>query len=179
MRNQKKCVVCGEMFFSPPSAKTITCSPECRSVRASRAAKAARSRTPESFLWSEETRKRRASDERLVEKLRENQRVAVKAAMAIPEGQRGPQNRTSKHWILLSPGGQQIEVKNLQDWARKNYTIFEPDCDDPEKAASRISGGFKAIAGYMRGVKSRTRPVTSYKGWGLYSLPDWSKEDKP
>jgi predicted nucleic acid-binding Zn ribbon protein len=27
--NKKSCAVCGKQFFSPPSADTVTCSPEC------------------------------------------------------------------------------------------------------------------------------------------------------
>lgn len=174
-KNQKKCVICGAMFFAPPSDKTVTCSPACRSARASRAAKNARKEHPDSYKWSPERRKEHSSDPKVREKMRAMQKKGTAAAMALPEGQRGPQNRTSKYWILITPDGQLIEVKNLTNWARENYTLFEPECEDPEKAANRIRGGFTAIADYMRGAKSRKRPVTTYKGWGLYALP--TKED--
>lgn len=96
---------------------------------------------------------------------------ASAAAAAIPEGQRGPQNRESKIWILVRPDGQRFTVINLLDWARQNYKLFEPTCTDSEKAAVRITKGFTAIASSMRGVKSRQRPVSTYKGWSLDELP--------
>ena len=110
------------------------------------------------------------------EKARINAKLASDASMLIPESQRGPQNRTAKNWILIDPDGNHIEVVNLLDWAREYYDFFEPDSDDIDLSARRISQGFQAIASYMRGVPSRKRPVTSYKGWGLYALPT-EKED--
>lgn len=93
------------------------------------------------------------------------------AAAAIPECQRGPQNRESKVWVLIRPDGQRLTVTNLLDWARQNYKLFEPACTDPDAAAVRVAKGFRAIASSMRGVKSRQRPVSTYKGWSLDDLP--------
>ena len=106
----------------------------------------------------------------------EIQQDGVKAALSIPEGQRGPQNRESKVWELISSDGEYITVTNLLDWARENYTRFVPPCDDVDAAALRVSSGFKAIASSMRGVPSRGRPVSSYKGWGLAKLPEGAGE---
>lgn len=105
----------------------------------------------------------------------ELQSIGVAAALALPEGQRGEQNRESKTWELIDPTGNHIIVRNLLDWSRRNYTLFEPADADPEKAATRISSGFKAIASSMRGVKSRQRHVSTYKGWSLAAPP--IKED--
>lgn len=166
----KHCIICGAAFESPPSAKRVTCSPACRSIRAAQAARAAK-RT-----WSQEARDRRAADPAIAEQLGQIQPLGAAAALAIPEGQKGEQNRASKTWELIDPTGNHIVVKNLLDWGRKNYTLFEPAEADPEQAAMRISSGFKAIASSMRGVKSRTRQVSTYKGWGLAALPK-DKED--
>lgn len=166
----KHCVICGAAFKSPPSAKTVTCSPACRAVRAGNAARNS------SRKWSQSARDKRAADPAIRAKMAQIQAVGTAAAMLLPEGQRGPQNRASKAWELIAPDGEIIEVANLLDWARNNYTLFEPPNADPDQAAMRISSGFKAIASSMRGVKSRKRRVSSYKGWGLKALPK-NKED--
>ena len=167
----KKCVICGAVFQAPPSSKKVTCSPACRSRRAALAAKASAGRT-----WSTEKKARRANDPDMIAKLASIQQIGSQAALAIPEGQRGPQNRESKVWELIDPDGNHITVTNLLDWARNNYTLFEPPCDDVDAAARRVSSGIMTIATSMRGARSRQRPVSSYKGWGLARLPE--KGDK-
>lgn len=165
----KHCIICGAAFKSPPSDKKVTCSPACRSIRAAQSARTVK-RT-----WNQEAKSRRATDSTMIEHMEHLQPIGVAAALALPEGQRGEQNRESKTWELIDPEGNHIIVKNLLDWSRKNYTLFEPVDTDPEKAAMRISSGFKAIASSMRGVKSRQRPASTYKGWSLATLP--IKED--
>lgn len=169
---QKKCVICGAIFQSPPSDKKVTCSPECRSKRAALSA-----RKP-GRKWSAHAKAKRATDKRVIDQMVALQSVGTKAALSIPEGQRGPQNRESKVWELIDPEGNHITVTNLLDWARKNYTLFEAPTDDVDAAALRISCGFRAITSSMRGAKSRSRPVSSYKGWGLYKLPEEVDNEK-
>lgn len=166
----KHCIICGAAFASPPSDKKVTCSPTCRSIRAAQSARTSK-RT-----WSQEAKSRRSENPAVIEHMERLQPIGVSAALSLPEGQRGEQNRESKTWELIDPTGNHIVVKNLLDWGRKNYTLFEPVEADPEQAAMRISSGFKAIASSMRGVKSRTRQVSTYKGWGLAALPK-DKED--
>lgn len=165
----KHCIICGAAFKSPPSDKKVTCSPACRSIRAAQSARTAK-RT-----WSQEAKSRRTTDPNVLAQMAHLQPIGVSAALSLPEGQRGEQNRESKIWELIDPGGNHIIVKNLLDWSRRNYTLFEPADADPEAAARRISSGFKAIASSIRGVKSRQRPVSTYKGWSLAALP--IKED--
>lgn len=165
----RKCVICGAVFQAPPSSKKVTCSNPCRSKRAAIAAKGGRK-------WSEAAKIRWAE-----EKAKDGSFDAVRAkgtaaALALPEGQRGPQNRESKIWVLIDPEGNHVTVCNLLDWCRDNYTLFEPPCDDIDRAAIRVASGFRAIAGSMRGVKSRNRPVSTYKGWGLAKIPKKAKE---
>ena len=161
----KKCVICGATFKSPPSSKKVTCSPACRSVRAARSAKASNRR------WSDEARRRRACDPRIQARMEELSPVGMALMRDLPDGQRGPHHRSSKIWELIDPNGQHITVVNLLDWSRTHYAMFEPDSLDPDASANRITKGFGAIASSMRGVKSRKRPVSSYKGWGLAMLP--------
>lgn len=165
----KHCIICGAAFRSPPSAKKVTCSPACRSIRAAQVARTSKR------VWSMEARERRVADPAIAGRMDHLQPIGTAAALSLPEGQRGEQNRGSKVWVLIAPTGQQITAINLLDWARENYTLFEPEDANPEQAALRIASGFKAIASSMRGVKSRQRPVSTYKGWGLAALP--TKED--
>lgn len=162
----KRCVICGVAFESPPSTNKVTCSPACRSIRAAQAAKQSR-RT-----WSQDAKARRAADPAVKQRMEALQRVATAAALALPEGQRGEQNRAAKVWVLIAPDGSHVVVTNLLHWARGNYRLFEPDCADAEAAALRISAGFRAIATSMRGTKCRERPVSTYKGWGLADTPE-------
>ena len=128
----KQCIICGASFRAAPSDKKVTCSPECRSIRAAHAARAG------GKPWNEQARKRRAEDPKIRAHMDALQKVGHKAAMALPESQRGPQHRGSKVWELIDPVGNHITVTNLRDWARSNYTIFEPDCTDVDKAARRV-----------------------------------------
>lgn len=159
------CVICGAAFKTPPSTNKVTCSPACRSARAAQAGRSS------SRQWSPEAKTRRAKDPVVRAAMARLQSAGTAAALALPEGQRGEQNRESKQWELIDPSGNRIAVTNLLHWARNNYRLFEPDGADPEKAAMRISSGFRAIASSMRGVKSRQRPVATYKGWSLAALP--------
>lgn len=165
----KYCVICGAPFEAPPSSKKVTCSPACRSKRAAIAAASG-------HKWSEAARLRRASTPAVQAHMAQLQAAGLSAALKLPEGQRGPQNRGSKTWVLIDPSGNTVGVVNLKDWARRNCALFEGEDAEPEKAAMRISTGFRAIASSMRGVKSRQRPVSSYKGWRLAELPK-NKED--
>lgn len=167
----KTCIICGKPFQAYPSDNTVTCSPACRSIRAARAA------SSHPHKWSEEAKKRRSKDQKILSHLNKIRPISTDAKMENPEDRRGPQNRESKDWVLIDPSGQHIKVKNLLDWARNNYTLFEPETADPDIAARRISGGFRAIACSIRGVKSRKRPVSTYKGWGLYDLPTKENDD--
>lgn len=175
-RNRKTCVVCGTEFECPPSAKTVTCSPVCRSLRAKSSMKHRWATEPGRLRADESSIRKRTENPVWREKAKASAKRASDASLLLPESQRGPQNRTAKNWILIDPDGNHIEVTNLLDWAREYYDFFEPDSDDIDLSARRIANGFRAIAGYMRGVPSCKRPVTSYKGWGLYALPT-KKED--
>lgn len=158
-------MICGATFQAPPSSKKVTCSPECRSKRA------AISASKPGRKWSAGSKARRAADTRIMEQLSIIQEIATAAALERPDGRRGPEHRASKIWTLIDPSGNKIVVTNLLDWSRKNYELFETQCDDVDAAAARISKGFQAIASSMRGVKSRKRPAYRYKGWSLDGIP--------
>lgn len=121
------------------------------------------------YPWSETARTRYAASPAHQAQARAQIKAATEVAAALPEGQRGSQNRECKIWILKAPDGTLHRAVGLLPWARKNYSLFEPLAQDPEAAAARIKAGFMAIASSIfYGAKSRLgHAVTKYKGWEL------------
>lgn len=93
----------------------------------------------------------------------------TKAALALPEGQRGPQNRNAKIWHLRTPDGEPVVVTNLTDWARQHTADF--GMEPTEASAAAISSGFRQIKRSMEGKFRRANgqpcTVSTYKGWTL------------
>lgn len=159
----KRCVICGKEFQSPPSDKVVTCSPECRSERARRAliARGNIFRTPEILKKIKESPKKKAH-------AREIQPLGKKAAMELPGGQKGIQNRTSKLWILIDPTGNKHAAINLLQFIRDNAESFGIKSDD-KKSIRSIASGFQAILRTISG-KNSGRPVYHCREWGLERL---------
>lgn len=150
----KNCAVCGKPYSAPPSGRA-TCSAACsiryRSMR----------HMDHHNVWSDDAR------ERLRKKPTPPQLgQGTAAALALPEGQRGPQNRESMVWELIDPDGNHLTVIGLAEWARQNAARF----GQRDENAHRIAAGFRQIAQCMRGKTKRT--VSTYKGWGLAKLPE-------
>lgn len=156
----KKCVICGREFKSPPSDKVVTCSSECRSERARRAliARGNIFSKPEILKKIKENPKKKAH-------AREIQDLGKKAAMELPGGQKGIQNRTSKLWILIDPTGNKHAAINITQFIRENADSFGIEPDD-EKSVHNICSGFQAIARTLAG-KNSGRPVYHCREWGL------------
>lgn len=169
-KNRKICVICGEEFFAPPSSKKVTCSAACRSERAARASRESKGRH-----WSEEKTAARKESPEIKARMADLQKIGTSKAMENPKNQRGPQNRESKIWTIYPPDSDDpITVKNLRNWARENYDLFEPGSDDIDATARRITSGFCAIAQTLKGNRSssgKRRGATSYKGWTMKGLP--------
>ena len=119
-----------------------------------------------------EEQKRRQSQVMRDKGLTEQLKQALKIANAMPESQRGPQNRNSKVWTLIDPDGNEVIVINLLDWARKNAHLFDAvhSAEEREHVATNIKSGFVQISRCMQG--KRKRPAYSYKGWGLAKPPE-------
>lgn len=96
-RNMKTCVICGKLFPSPPSSKTVTCSAECRRSRARNASTGRKYRV--------ETR------EKLSEKAKERgvpcdlQAAATKAAKNSAKSGRFKTNVNAIDGQIVSPEG--------------------------------------------------------------------------
>ena len=160
----KVCVICGKPFKVFPSDTEQCCSKKCGAALRTRNGKRVN-------RWGLDAKIRRREDPAIQARMKELHEAGTKAALKIPEGQKGPQNRASLVWILIDPDGRYHTAVNLLDWGRKNKDLFFPPDVDEDVAGKRISGGFKAIASSMRGAKSRERPVQTYKGWRLACLP--------
>ena len=147
----KKCVICGRDFYSPPSAKTVTCSPACRSERARRAA--SRKRPEEVKAKISATAKGRD--------MSAIQGRGTEAAKNSPLAGRFETNSSAKTYTLVSPEGVKVEVTNLRQWARENSEFF--GFDPTDENVQRICNGFYTIAKNIR----LCRRGQTYKGWTI------------
>lgn len=171
VRNMKICRVCGNEFYAPPSSKKITCSEECELKNKVAV------HTGKSNPWSEEAKKRFAQSPAHLKQARAQIAEATKAAMALPEGQKGSQNRGSKVWIVKTPENAVIKIVGLAQWVRENYKLFEPDSTDLEATAKRIHAGFSAMSSSLSGSREKAGAmVGQYKGWQLLAV--YKKDDE-
>lgn len=155
----RKCIICGSEFQTSPSNNKITCSRECSAVRKSQ------SHTGKSNKWSEEKRE----SARVAAAKTGNLRNGTAAAMKLPEGQRGEENRNAMIWHLRDPEGNPVIVTNLLHWARLHAQDYF-GMDPTDRSGEVISSGFKNIKRSMEGKLHRNgKPysVYSYKGWTL------------
>lgn len=166
---EKTCVICGKHFKVFPSDQKRCCSKKCGAALRTKNGKRGGTR------WSNDAKNAFRENPAAVKAREKSSPKGLTAAFAIPEGQKGPQNREALVWILVDPSGNYHKAINLLDWARSNRELFFPSDVPEEVAARRIASGFRAIASSMRGVASRNRPVQSYKGWRLADLPQSKK----
>lgn len=170
----RTCVICGKPFRASPSDKMVCCSIACGvELRRQRG-------TLGGSPWSLAAKRRLRANPKVQAQIRAISGSGLEAAMALPESQRGPQNRSSLLWVLIDPQGGYHKAVNLYDWARKNKGLFFGPTVPEDVAVRRIAHGFYAIAGTMRGTSSRKgKPAMSYYGWRLAELPrDPSETDK-
>lgn len=160
-RNWKVCPICRKLFPSPESDKTVTCSKECSAEWKSMMHDGV------SNKWNEEAKEKKRKQGQT-----ENLKMGTPAAIESPISGRFETNRGAKVWTLIDPSGNEITVRNLLMWARKNTERFgKPEGD---KSAKQIADGFKAIALTMRG--KRKHPSMTYFGWTLKDAPKEPEE---
>lgn len=151
-RNKKVCVVCGKEFESPPSDETVTCSMECRKIRARN------QRT--GWKLSEETRKK-ISDEAKGRDMSKLLELGTRAAKESPNSGRFETNINAIDWHLIGPDGRHYYFHSLNFWLRENCReLFgcEPDSREYLNARSGLSGAKRAAMGKNYGC-------CTYKGW--------------
>lgn len=150
---KKICLICGTEFVTNVMNKN-TCSQEC-STKYRRQCHLGLS-TPWGEKAKENARNRPVSP---------NLEKGTAANLLNPGSQRGPQHRDSLVWEILSPGGEIFVVVGLSEWARQNAWRF----NETEATAHRIASGFRQVARYLRGHKTKT--AFRYKGWTLNRPP--------
>lgn len=158
----RQCVICGKSFDCYPSDNKVTCSKDCRRERQRRLVKAS------PVKWGPEARERASRKGQTA-----NLSLGTAAAQASPLAGRYETNQEAKTWILVSPAGEEIVVKNLLLWARENTALFGKPAGD--KSAEQISKGFGAIAQTLKGNRSvpgKPRGAMTYFGWTLKAPPN-------
>ena len=148
----KKCLVCGKEFKSPPSAKTITCSKECLSIRRSQVSKGKKISEEARTKLSEAAKKRNSY---------ENLKSGTHAAKLSPKSGRFETNVNAKDWILISPAGVRYECHSLSNFIRNNPDIFGMDGSDEE--VRKFTNGLRAIKCNIL----HNRRGQSFHGWTI------------
>ena len=155
-KNQKECVVCGALFYAPPSSKKVTCGDECRRVRK---------------VWIYLHDKRPAAVGEAISAAKKGIRpptydAFIAANKASPYTQRGEQNSAAKIWrIRHIETGEEYTFTNLAEFLRTHADIFGTDTDED---VSRVAHGFYTI---KRNFKRGTGCIT-YKGWQIIGFDD-------
>lgn len=148
----KICTVCGKLFNCPPSAKTVTCSPECSHKHRSSKHKGVKNQ------WSTEARSK-VSAKGKTSNLQKGTPAAQKSLIAG----RFTTNREAKHWYVKSPEGIAYEFTNLMLWARDHTDLFDKPPGD--RSARQIAAGFytakRAILGHGKGT------TITYMDWQI------------
>lgn len=109
----------------------------------------------------------------------QNLQLGTAAAQRSPVAGRYETNQEAKVWILISPTGEEIIVRNLLLWARAHTDLFGKPPGD--KSAGQIAAGFRAIASTLTGKRrpgSRGRPAYTYFGWTLKGPPVHPEQQK-
>lgn len=161
----RRCVICGAEFDTPPSNNKRTCSPDCSAAWRSQQHKGRHNK------WSTAAKQSAAA----AAKKTGNLAHGTAAAMALPGGQRGPQNRNAKIWHLRSPEGEPVVAVNLLDWARE-HAVDDFGVEPTDENAARIAAGFRqlkrSMAGKLRRKNGAPYTVSTYKGWTLAAVEE-------
>lgn len=159
-RNKKICVICGKEFEAPPSSKTVTCSIQCRRIRASKSATG----REKSIEEREKISKAAAGRD-----MTELQAMAIKAVSESPHTGKFETNINAKDWHLISPEGRHYFFHSLNFWMRENGENFfgcKPDSREFHNAVSGLWGAKRAAQG------KKTARCCTYKGWKVIPTKD-------
>lgn len=167
-RSWRVCPICGKLFPAPPSSTAATCSKACYSAWRSRIQQGQR------VVWSKASKARLAAQGQT-----DNLKLGTAAAQRSPIAGRYETNQEAKIWVLVSPTGEEITVRNLRLWAREHTHLFGKPPGD--KSAAQIAAGFRAISSTLTGKRlpgSRARPAYTYFGWTLKGPPVHPEQQK-
>lgn len=164
-RNKKICVFCGKEFESPPSAKTVTCSNECRKEYA---------KIRNSGRKMPEEAKRKISLAAAGRDMTDLQIIATSAAMRSPKSGRFITNINAMDWHLISPDGKHYHFHSLNLWLRENgRELFGCEPDSREFNNVRIG-----LEGAKRAALGKIQTTNTYKKWRVVPTGDDLKKGK-
>jgi len=148
------CIICGEPFKCSPSDKKVTCSQECRKIRAGKAAQKPRQ-------WSEAARQKQSARGKT-----DNLKMGTPAAQKSPIAGSFETHYNALIWTIKSPDNVVFTVRNLNLWIKNNLNLFSGN------TAEQVRMGFLQVKRSIEG--KRKHPVASYKDWQLIS---WRKPE--
>ena len=162
-KDYKKCVICGKLFYTPPSSKIVTCGKDCsRKYHANL--------IHSQNLWTTE-RNKKISDGAKKRDMTELQKIGVEAAKQSPKSGRFVTNINAKNWHLISPDGVHYRFHSLKYWLRhdgaKFFGIEDPDGIEFRRACA---GLYTAKRGALGKIQTCT-----YKDWRV--IIDREEED--
>lgn len=130
-KNKKACVVCGKKFWCPPSEEVICCGPVCSKIHRQK-------------ITSE-----REGNAELLKNAREN----------FFEAHTGELHQSAKHYGLVTPTGDVIDITNLRHWV---YTsgLF----DNPATAYREFFRIIRTVDGKEKNPKKQ---LTHYCGYSI------------
>ncbi len=153
----RNCIICGAEIKCSPSDKIITCSKACSIIRKQQSHKGKRN------IWSEESRKRKASEGET-----ENLKKGTPAALLSPKSGSFETNVNAQDWILIDPDGNLHYIRNLSLWCKNNAAeIFG-------RTPHQVKTGLLQIKRSIQGKRSKS-PVMHYREWGLKDT--WSQKE--
>ncbi len=99
-QHYKTCVTCGKPFPSPPTAATLTCSPECSAKH--------RGHLHNAGVYADAEIARREG-----------------AARAPSTARGSEQHHVAREWVIQSPDGQTFRCRNLLEWLRQHEDMLD------------------------------------------------------
>lgn len=172
-RNVKTCEICGMVFQSPPSDKTVTCSPGCREEKLRRLALATRPKNMKKCACCSREFADSPSNSRVTCRRREctawarsahanpDYEAMRRGIAASPLLQPDERHVNAREWRLVAPDGTLYVFRNLRNFVRTHRELF--DEDQLRVSGSRTDPIACLKLGHLRpGAK---RPWKSWHGW--------------
>lgn len=157
-KNQKECVVCGALFYAPPSSKKVTCGDECRRVRK---------------VWIYLHGKRPESTKAAISAAKKGKRpptydAFIAANKASEKTQRTEMNSAAKLWRIRNiDSGEEYVFVNLSLFIRTHPDLFGID-PKGDAEVHRVAAGFHTIKRNLIAGKS----CITYKHWQITDFDD-------
>lgn len=134
-KNYKQCIVCGKYFWCSPSEAVLCCGPVCSKLHRSSI-----------------TKNREGNDDHIKNQSR---------LFAQTHG--GHLNPCAKHYGIITPRGDVVDVLNLRDWVYHSGFF-----DNPQTAYNALL----RVVGTFKGTVAPKRRLTHYAGYSIAYCDD-------